>query len=105
MNAARGLQEVVAVKYFTAPALTKFARHGEASMRAQNDYHRALTSLYPELFSTILGSHVYEKDGTSMLVFRETELFDKTKTVRVWRLVEKKTDVNLARMMIVGQPP
>ena len=48
---------VNAVKYFTAPALTKFARHGAESMKAQNDYHRALEAKYPSVFSKILGSH------------------------------------------------
>jgi hypothetical protein len=43
--------QLIAVKYFTAPALTKFARHGEASMKAQNDYHRALEAKYPNVFS------------------------------------------------------
>jgi hypothetical protein len=32
---------VIAVKYFTAPALTKFVRHSAESMKAQNDYHQA----------------------------------------------------------------
>lgn len=91
--------QVVAVKYFTAPALTKFARHGEASMRAQNDYHRALEFKYPDLFTKVLGSHVYEKDGTSLPVYLEGQPFNKTNTVKVWRLVEKKTDVNLAMSM------
>jgi len=53
---------VIAVKYFTAPALTKFARHGAESMKAQNDYHRALEAKYPGVFSKNLGSHVFKKD-------------------------------------------
>lgn len=91
--------QIISVKYFTAPALTKFARHGEASMRAQNDYHRALESKYPEVFTKVLGTHVYEKDGTALPLYLEGQAFDKTKTVKVWRLVEKKTDVNLAMGM------
>lgn len=91
--------QVVAVKYFTAPALTKFARHGEDSMRAQNDYHRALESKYPNIFTKVLGSHVYEKDGTLLPIYVEGQPYDKTNTVKVWRLVEKKTDVNLAMGM------
>ena len=87
---------VVAVKYFTAPALTKFARHGEESMRAQNDYIRAHEARYPKLFSKVLGTHVYEREGTEMPMYLSGQQFDKSKTVRVWRLVEKKTDVNLA---------
>jgi hypothetical protein len=58
--------ELRSVKFFTAPALTRFARHGEASMKAQNDYHRALEAKYPNIFSKILGTHSYEKDGTDL---------------------------------------
>lgn len=82
--------QIISVKYFTAPALTKFARHGEASMRAQNDYHRALESKYPEVFMKVLGTHVYEKNGTALPIYQDGQAFDKTKTVKVWRLVEKK---------------
>jgi uncharacterized LabA/DUF88 family protein len=91
--------QIIYVKFFTAPALPKFSRHGEKSMRAQNDYHRALEAKYPGTFEKVLGSHAYEKDGTKMPVYIEGSSFDKDKTVKVWRLVEKKTDVNLALAM------
>ena len=91
--------QISSVKYFTAPALSRFARHGEESMRAQNDYHRALESMYPDLFKKVLGSYVYEKDGTSLPIYREGHAFNKEDTVKVWRLVEKRTDVNLAITM------
>jgi uncharacterized LabA/DUF88 family protein len=91
--------QIISVKFFTAPALPKFSRHGKESMRAQNDYHRALEAKYPDKFEKVLGSHTYEKDGTKMPVYVEGNLFDKDNTVRVWRLVEKKTDVNLALSM------
>ena len=91
--------QIISVKFFTAPALPKFSKHGKESMRAQNDYHRALEAKYPDKFEKVLGSHVYEKDGTNMPVYVEGNPFDKDNTVRVWRLVEKKTDVNLALSM------
>jgi uncharacterized LabA/DUF88 family protein len=91
--------ELMAVKYFTAPALTKFARHGEESMRAQNDYHRALEAKYPNVFSKILGTYSYEKNGTALPIYIEGQAFDSANRVKVWRLVEKKTDVNLAMGM------
>jgi len=91
--------QIISVKFFTAPALPKFSRHCEESMRAQNDYHRALEAKYPDKFEKVLGSHVYEKDGTKMPLYVEGKPFDKDNTVRVWRLVEKKTDVNLALSM------
>lgn len=91
--------EVQAVRFFTAPALARFASHGDRSMAAQNEYHRALEHRHPHLFGKILGSHVFEKDGTAMPRFVEGRPFDRDDTVRVWRLVEKKTDVNLAVRM------
>jgi len=91
--------KIISVKFFTAPALSKFASHGQDSMRAQNDYHRALEARYPNYFEKILGSHVYEKNGTRMPLFVPNQSFDKTISVKVWRLVEKKTDVNIAISM------
>lgn len=82
--------QIISVKFFTAPALPKFSRHREESMRAQNDYHRALEAKYPDKFEKVLGSHVYEKDGTKMPLYIEGSPFDKDNTVQVWRLVEKK---------------
>lgn len=91
--------EVLAVRFFTAPALARFARHGDQSMIAQNEYHRALESLYPLHFSKILGSHVFDKDGSWMPRFVPGQPLDRANGVCVWRLVEKKTDVNLAMRM------
>ncbi len=91
--------QVDSVKFYTAPALARFSRHGDQSMRAQNDYHRALEAKYPGLFTKVLGSHVFERDGTSLPLFLPDQPFDKSRTVKVWRLVEKKTDVNLAMGM------
>jgi hypothetical protein len=68
-------------------------------MKAQNDYHRALEAKYPGVFSKILGSHVFEKDGTSLPIYVDGQAFNKKNTVKVWRLVEKKTDVNIAISM------
>lgn len=87
---------VLATKFYTAPALARFARHGDQSMAAQNEYHRALESAYPATFSKIMGSHVFERNGTWMPRFVAGQPIDRSDLVRVWRLVEKKTDVNLA---------
>lgn len=75
--------QITSVKFFTAPALPKFSRHGDESMRAQNDYHRALEAKYPNQFEKVLGSHVYEKDGTKMPLYAEGVPFDKDNTVKV----------------------
>jgi hypothetical protein len=90
---------VQAVRYFTAPALAKFARHGEQSMQAQNEYHRALENAYPAVFRKILGSHVFDRDGTPMPRFVAGRPFNRNDSVHVWRIVEKKSDVNLAMRM------
>jgi hypothetical protein len=44
------------VRFYTAPALPKFASHGDASMHAQNEYHRALKGRHPDRFEIVLGS-------------------------------------------------
>ncbi|WP_332851355.1 NYN domain-containing protein [Duganella sp. S19_KUP01_CR8] len=84
------------VIFFTAPA---FATHGTASVAAQSAYHRALKAIYGDRFEIVLGSHAYDKDGALLPVFIEGQPYDRTNRVRVWKLEEKKTDVNLAIRM------
>lgn len=91
--------ELISVCYFSAPALGRFATHGEASVLAQQDYHRALKQVHPERLSMVLGKHSYDKDGTSLPRFEEGKPFDRTDRVKVWKLEEKQTDVNLALSM------
>lgn len=90
------------VGFYTAPVLPRFASHGDASMAAQNEYHRALKARHEDRFHVILGRHAYEKDGTSMPVYAEGQPFDKSRTTKVWKITEKKTDVNLALGMYRG---
>ncbi|OGT60650.1 MAG: acetyltransferase [Gammaproteobacteria bacterium RIFCSPHIGHO2_12_FULL_63_22] len=85
-----------AVKLFSAPALAKFAAHGHESMKAQQSYHRALSILHPERFSLVYGSHTFEVDGTTLPVYVAGQPFDRSVKCKVWKLEEKKTDVNLA---------
>jgi hypothetical protein len=86
--------QIIYVKFFTAPALPKFSRHGEKSMRAQNDYHRALEAKYPSTFKKVLGSHAYEKDGTKMPVYIEGSSFDiETITKLDTILKDRKVDI------------
>ena len=84
--------ELVAVKYFTAPAMGKFASHGLDSVTSQNEYHRALKAKYPDLLHLILGYHVVEE--ARLMTYREPP--DKTDRLSVWRIEEKQTDVNIA---------
>jgi uncharacterized LabA/DUF88 family protein len=93
------LSKLDKVRFYTAPALPRFASHGEASTAAQTEYHRALQSKHPDRVQIVLGKHTYEKDGTIMPAYVDGQPFDKSNTVKVWRLIEKKTDVNLAMGM------
>lgn len=87
------------VRYFSAPALARFATHGQASTEAQQSYHRALCQLYPEKFAITLGSHSFDRAGTLIPRFQEGQPYRRDDRVRVWKLEEKKTDVNLALAM------
>ncbi|MCV2366959.1 NYN domain-containing protein [Paucibacter oligotrophus] len=87
------------VSLFTAHALATFATHGSASVLAQADYHRALKTKYGDRFETIYGKHSFDRDGTLLPTFVEDQPYDRTLRSRVWKLEEKKTDVNLAISM------
>ncbi|UGQ45527.1 NYN domain-containing protein [Massilia endophytica] len=87
------------LRLFTAPALAKFATHGAASVEAQSAYHRALKAKYGDRFEVTYGNHSYDKSGTLLPRFARGRPFDRTDRVRVWKLEEKKTDVNLALCM------
>jgi uncharacterized LabA/DUF88 family protein len=88
-----------AVKYFTAPALARFSAHVHDSMIAQQNYHRALSALYPAKFSITFGTHSFDKNGTLLPTFIAGMPFDRSIKSHVWKLEEKKTDVNLAIAM------
>jgi uncharacterized LabA/DUF88 family protein len=94
-----GVAHIEAVKFFSAHALARFASHGNASVQAQQAYHRALQTLYPERFSIVLGTHSMDNSGALVPVFRDGIPYDRNDRVRVWKIEEKKTDVNLAMAM------
>ena len=52
--------QVVALKYFTAPVMARYARHGAESTNAQTQYHRALESGSSGLVEIIKGFHIFE---------------------------------------------
>ena len=87
------------VHLFTAHALANFATHGKDSVEAQSAYHRALQAKYGDRFEVIYGKHSFDKDGSLLPEFVAGQPYDRTKRTRVWRLEEKKTDVNLAISM------
>lgn len=90
---------VEAVKFFSAPALGRFASHGGDSVIAQESYHRALQTRHPARFSIKLGNHSMDNDGSLLPTFVPGQPYDRNVKTRVWRLEEKMTDVNLAMAM------
>lgn len=84
------------VNLFTAHALANFASHGTDSVEAQSAYHRALKSRYDKRIELVYGKHSFDKGGTLLPVFQIGQRYDRTNRTRVWKLEEKKTDVNLA---------
>lgn len=87
------------VKFFTAPALARFASHGVASVEAQQTYHRALQAKHGTRFELVHGTHSFDKGGTLLPTFIPGQPYNRQVRSRVWKLEEKKTDVNLAMAM------
>jgi uncharacterized LabA/DUF88 family protein len=83
---------LLGIKFFTADVKARIATHGQAAQLAQQAYHRALETLYPDKIRIIKGYYSLEK--ARLPVFRQPP--DKAYRVDVWRLEEKQTDVNLA---------
>lgn len=86
--------EVIAIKYFTAPAKASYARHGTASPEAQARYHRALLARDPSLMQVINGFHIFE--STSLPSYQVDVGPSESSVSRVWMIEEKQTDVNIA---------
>jgi uncharacterized LabA/DUF88 family protein len=98
--ADRSQSEVLSkVTLCTAHAASTFATHGRDSTQSQASYHRALTALHGDRLEIIYGSHTWEKNGVDMPVFRQGQAFTRSEVVRVWKVEEKMTDVNLALSM------
>jgi len=84
--------DVVAVKFFTAPVITRVATKGDKALQSQDSYHRALLNSHPEIIEIINGYYLLEKGCPP----RYKKPIDKQDRVEVWRLEEKQTDVNIA---------
>lgn len=99
LRAQAPLSVITKVKYFTAPALAKFSRRGQVSPEAQTIYHRALESKYQAnpKFEITLGKHDPKEEYAPLVLKGENPIKDKR--ALVWKIVEKKTDVNLAMAM------
>lgn len=85
--------EVVAIKYFTAPVMASYARHGTASEQAQTQYLRALQASY-DWIEVINGFHICEP--TKLPTFAKGMAATKDNLLPVWMIEEKQTDENLA---------
>lgn len=94
---------ITKIKFFTADVKVKVASHGAKAQRAQQMYHQALLSRYPEKVEIIKGYYSLEK--ANLLAYVHPP--DKTKRCSVWKLEEKQTDVNIAlsayRDAVVGR--
>ncbi|BCT92177.1 hypothetical protein LYSHEL_12010 [Lysobacter helvus] len=90
---------ITQVRYFSAPAIARLASHGAASVIAQQDYHRAMRQRYGARFDVTWGAHTFDRKGTLLPRFVEGVPYDRKDRVRVWKLEEKQTDVNLALAM------
>jgi len=84
------------VNVFTAWAFARFSTHGDASVQAQNAYHRALQQLHGDRVSITYGTHSIDDAGTMLPTFLPGVPYDRNQRTRVWKIEEKKTDVNLA---------
>ena len=92
-------QPLALLRYFSAPALARFATNGTASVAAQQDYHRALVRMHAGRLSVRLGSHSCDRSGTPIPRFVKGVPYDRKDRVRVWKIEEKQTDVNIALAM------
>lgn len=82
----------IIIKFFTAPIHAKVATHGQQAQIAQQNYQRALTTLYPQQVQIISGYYSLEK--AKLLAYKQPP--DKNDRLEVWKLEEKQTDVNIA---------
>lgn len=83
---------LVKVKFFTAPALAKFATHSLDSVTSQNAYHRALVARYPGMVEITSGYHTHGR--ARLMAFKEPP--ERSVSHDVWLIEEKQTDVNIA---------
>ncbi len=86
---------LMGVRYFTSPVKAKIASHGELAVQAQNAYLKALKITYPDRIQIIEGFFSLSEAGMP----RYQNPLIKSDRLSVWRLEEKKTDVQLALTM------
>jgi 6-hydroxy-3-succinoylpyridine 3-monooxygenase len=82
-----------AVKYFTAPILSSFARSDD-SVVCQSQYHAALRGHLGKDVEIITG--YYEARPTRAHVWLQSKAAGESPVVEIWKLEEKQSDVALA---------
>lgn len=84
--------EIHKVKFFTAPVKGKIATRGEQAVQSQQIYHKALKTLYPDILQIVEGFFIVQ--AVNLPKFQTP--INKEDRVGVWKMEEKKTDVNIA---------
>lgn len=89
-------------KYFTADIVHKAAKDSH-SVKDQQTYHRALKALYSEDEFSIIKGYYSVTDTYAPLVDPDEPMLEPRwcNRVKVWKLEEKQTDVNLAVEAVV----
>lgn len=85
--------QVPAVKYFTAPILTAFAKSDD-SVSCQYHYHTALGAHLGSALEVIKGYH--DAKPARAHVWEEGKAARECSTVEIWKLEEKQSDVAFA---------
>lgn len=91
--------DLALVRYFSAFCLARFSTHGNASTIAQDSLMRAHETRHAARFQKTMGTHTHDRSGTNMPRYVEGAPFDRGNRVKVWRIEEKQTDVNIALAM------
>lgn len=85
--------QLPAIKYFTAPILSAFAKSGD-SVSCQHNYHAALRGHLGDKIEIIKGYH--DAKPARAYAWEEGKAARECKKVDVWKLEEKQSDVSLA---------
>ncbi|SMM98371.1 hypothetical protein SPONN_2283 [uncultured Candidatus Thioglobus sp.] len=84
--------EIIKIKFFTANIRANIATHKELAQKSQQDYHKALKQIHGDKIEIISNYFSLEK----AVLPKYQKPIDKNCNVAVWKLEEKKTDVDLA---------
>jgi len=89
--------EIISIKFFTSPVKGSIANRGQDAEQSQKSYIKGLKTLYPDNFECIEGGFSMQKGKAP--IYQEPII--KGDKVDIWKLEEKKTDVNIALNMYI----